>query len=661
MRTSIKTFYVAAIVAGLTLFGLPGEAKTVTVKKQSVPVPQVSTWLGKLYAGDGLDANAAFLDNPGGFDADSQCNLYIADSANNVIRKIAAATNVITTVAGTGDYDLLNGAFTKATFRAPEDIILGPTGEQYVLDKENNAIRRIKNGIVTTLLAGLHAPTGFALSGATFYISDTGQNRIVKYNITTRGNPTVVATVTSPSKLVIVGSTAYVLHGGSSSLAKVDLATGAVTDIVTGMQDVEGIAMYGSDVYFISGTNGTMNAIWKYVPSSAALTQIQNVPETEWYNHTSDLLFCGGRMYLLFRSGSSVFTADLDGANPVKIAGLHRWGDLNGVRSQAVLGRPTALVRSKDGKKIYILENQKIKVYNLQTNTLSFLAGYANDNYVDGVGDKARMSGTTAMALSPDGKTLYLADRNNNRIRALDIASAMMSTLTGAGPINNFNEVAGTYAEGQACPSEFNNGAAGCAYFNRPTGIAISPDGKTLYVADSFNQRIRTVNVKTGATALLVGSAAGWKDGVGAAAKLRRPNALLLSRDGKTLYVAELTNHTIRAVNLKTKKVTTLMGKGRPGYREGAFKDVVLSYPDTLALGPGNTLFLSEVGSQRIRQIDLTTKTTKLIAGSGKRGLQNGAAATAKFNNPRGLLQLAANTLLVADYYNDEIRAIVWK
>lgn len=75
-------------------------------------------------------------------------------------------------------------------------------------------------------------------------------------------------------------------------------------------------------------------------------------------------------------------------------------------------------------------------------------------------------------------------------------------------------------------------------------------------------------------------------------------------------------------------------------------------------MGPKNTLFLSEVGTQRIRKIDLAKQSISLLAGTGSRGSTNGAAITANFHNPRGMVTLTSTYLLVADQINDLIRAI---
>lgn len=629
---------------------------TMAVPAQAV-FGNVKTMFGHIYGGDGGDANNAFLDTPQGFAADSSCNLYVADTGNFVVRKIAT-NNVITTYAGSNQYGLKNSTLAASQFKSPTDIVLGPSGEFYVSDGNNNAVRKLDSTSVSTWLTGLKSPQGVTTDGTSLFIADTGHNRILKVNLTTKATSTLV-TLSSPGKMAILNGTLYVVNSGYTKLSAVTISTGTTVDLKTGMQDAEGVTVYNGQVYFMSGTNGTVNFLWQYDPVGATFTQLQAVLETEWYNHGSDLLFCGGKLYLLFKSGSSVYTADLDGANPVKIAGAHRWNDRNGSLSSALTGRPTAMALSPDKKKLYVLENEKFKVVDLKTKILSFLAGYANDNYVDGVGILARISGAQQMVMSPKGSVIYFADRNNNRIRQLNLKTNAVTTITGAGTFNVFSGTNNGYAEGGPCPGTVATGVAGCAYFNRPTGIAISKDGKTLYVADSFNHRIRSVNVATGQTKFLAGSStAGIKNGVGSQARFKRPNSLVLSADGKTLYIADETAHTVSSLNVATKQVTRLMGTGVIGLRDGKWGQAVLAYPQTLAQGPGNTLLLTEVGSNTVRIIDLSKKTINLLAGSGKRGNANGAKKVATFNTPRGVVMLSSNTVLVADQLNDLIRAV---
>ena len=99
-----------------------------------------------------------------------------------------------------------------------------------------------------------------------------------------------------------------------------------------------------------------------------------------------------------------------------------------------------------------------------------------------------------------------------------------------------------------------------------PLGLAISPDGSALFVADCKNHKIRRVEVATGAVTTLAGSGTvGSADGVGGAAQFRNPFGVAISPDGSALFVADQGNHKIRRVEVATGEVTTVAGSGTRG------------------------------------------------------------------------------------------------
>ena len=128
---------------------------------------------------------------------DSSGNLYIADTGNNRIRKIS--NGVIATVAGNGTQGFSgdNGPASSAQLYLPSRIAVDSAGNLYIADSENNRIRKVSNGVIITVAgsgtrgfsgdngpatsAQLNAPTGVAVDSAgNLYIADSGNNRIRK-------------------------------------------------------------------------------------------------------------------------------------------------------------------------------------------------------------------------------------------------------------------------------------------------------------------------------------------------------------------------------------------------------------------------------------------------------------------------------------------------
>ena len=154
------------------------------------------------YSGDNGPATQAELNNPAGLAVDSAGDLYIADTYNNRIREVNAATGIITTVAGNGSNgNSGNGvAATSAKLNYPGGVAVDATGDLYIADTNNNIIREVTAGIITTVAgngtaalngndgpatgAELNQPNGLSLDGnGNLYIADTNNNVVRKVNV----------------------------------------------------------------------------------------------------------------------------------------------------------------------------------------------------------------------------------------------------------------------------------------------------------------------------------------------------------------------------------------------------------------------------------------------------------------------------------------------
>jgi sugar lactone lactonase YvrE len=143
--------------------------------------------------------------------------------------------------------------------------------------------------------------------------------------------------------------------------------------------------------------------------------------------------------------------------------------------------------------------------------------------------------------LATDGKLLYVADSEVSSIRSVELAEKGNAvTLAGSADLFGFG---------------FEDGNAETARFQHPLGVALS--GDTLYVADTFNNAIRTVSVKDGKTNTFLGN--GKKDvGTEEAIGFYEPGGLSIARN--MLYVSDTNHHRVIAVDLKTKTAKVLIG-----------------------------------------------------------------------------------------------------
>jgi len=150
--------------------------------------PSVSNYAGSEGAA-GFTNGAALSSTfqfPNGTAVDGSGNVYIADAGNNAIRKLSGGSGgTVTTLAGTGVAGFANGATSVATFSDPNGVAVDGSGNVYVADTGNSAIRKIAGGLVSTLLGGFNQPQGVAVDAAgNVYVADTNNDIIVKIAVT---------------------------------------------------------------------------------------------------------------------------------------------------------------------------------------------------------------------------------------------------------------------------------------------------------------------------------------------------------------------------------------------------------------------------------------------------------------------------------------------
>ncbi len=207
------------------------------------------------YTGDGGYATSAELNYPYAVTVDAAENIYIADTYNNVIRKITASTGIITTIAGdgssciydpsscvyvpSGQYSGDGGLATSAGLNAPDGVAVDTAGNIYIADWFNNRIRKVtaSTGIITTIAgngaagysgdggqatsAQLYYPQGVAVDAdGNVYIADMGNSRIRKIAASTG----IITTIAGN------GTAGYFGDGGSATSAALSGPTGVAVD-----------------------------------------------------------------------------------------------------------------------------------------------------------------------------------------------------------------------------------------------------------------------------------------------------------------------------------------------------------------------------------------------------------------------------------------------
>jgi sugar lactone lactonase YvrE len=188
------------------------------------------------YKGDNAAATFATLANPRGVAYDASGNQYIADALNHVVREIST-TGTITTVAGTGieGYGGDSGPATAALLDMPTGVAVDASGNLYIADSHNHRIREVSNGTITTLAgngtpgfsgdgglasaAQLSLPTAVAVdSSGAIYIADTNNQRVREIR---RGTITTIAGN---------GEEFFAGDGAAATSAVLDTPTGVAVD-----------------------------------------------------------------------------------------------------------------------------------------------------------------------------------------------------------------------------------------------------------------------------------------------------------------------------------------------------------------------------------------------------------------------------------------------
>lgn len=258
---------------------------------------------------------------------------------------------------------------------------------------------------------------------------------------------------------------------------------------------------------------------------------------------------------------------------------------------------------------------------------------------------EAQLNFPTAVAVDREGN-LYIADTMNHRVRMVDVTTGIISTLAGTGQARFSGD----------------GGPAHQAALNEPAALVIGDEGR-LYIADQSNHRVRMVDIKTGVIRTVAGTGLAVYDGDGRPAvdtALAGPSGLALV--GDRLYIADTFNGRVRCVDLSSGLMTTVAGDGGV-YRYESPSDAPspsLSRPTGIALDQEGRLFLTDSDNHLIRQWDWTSGTAFCVAGKGIPSYSgdDSLATEAALCYPFGIVADRDGTLLVADTFNHRIRVL---
>ena len=198
------------------------------------------------------------------------------------------------------------------------------------------------------------------------------------------------------------------------------------------------------------------------------------------------------------------------------------------------------------------------------------------------------------------------------------------------------------------------DGHVGNARFADPFGVAVAPDG-TIFVADAGeSQRIRRI-ARDGTITTIAGSDQGYADGSGPSASFNTPSALAIDSTGN-IIVADTGNNAVRRVTPQG-DVSTIAGDRFAGFRDGAAGEARFNGPVGVAADTAGRVIVADTYNDRIRAIQPDGHVVT-IAGDGFAGATDGPADQARFDTPCGVAVDRAGNIYVADTGNGSVRMI---
>ena len=274
--------------------------------------------------------------------------------------------------------------------------------------------------------------------------------------------------------------------------------------------------------------------------------------------------------------------------------------------------------------------------------TVRTYAGSGVNDFADGSALTAQFQTPGGIARTTDGR-VFVADTFNHRIRVISADGATVSTYAGDG------------VQG------FADGSTSTARFSQPRGVALAADGR-LFVADSFNSRIRVISADGATVSTYAGDGAfGFANGSTSTARFASPLGVALAADGR-LFVADTSNRRIRVISADGATVSTYAGSSF-GFADGSTSTARFSSPQGIAVATDGRVFVADARNHRIRVISADGATVSTYAGSGNTGtavgsFADGSTTTAQFDNPTDVVVASDGRLFVADTNNSRIRVI---
>jgi len=588
---------------------------------------------------------------------DKSGNIFISDSSNNAIRKITPSGEVSTFAGGTKGY--ADGYGTEAKFTLPDGLAIDGNGNLFVADTYNSAIRKITpEGLVSTIAGGVRGYANGAGPSAKF---DTPTGIAVDNygNIFVSDFNHVIRKI-NPSGLVssfVGGLSSSVLVDGIGTNSSFYYPAGLSFDSAgnlyvadSGYNAIRKVTSQGLVTTIAGGTRGFIDGLGKV----ANFNSPQGI--------TVDV---GGNLYV-----SDQYNQAIRKINPIgfviTIAGSKTgFSNANGVA--ASFNYPDGIAIDGNGNLLVVdTFNNAIRKIN-PSGIVSTLSGKGpTQGYIDATGTDARFNAPWGLAVDNAGN-VFVADSKNNVVRKItskgvvttiaNVSDPRGLALDGVGNIfvGSNNKVLKISASGSISTfagsglSGLTDGLGTAATFTGVYGMVIDKSGN-IYVAD-FNNSIRKIT-PSGIVSTFAGGKTGFDNGVGLAASFSGPTGVTIDSKGN-LFVADRYNNAVRKIT--PEGVVSTFAGGTQIINGCTMPD--FCYPVGITIDKYDNLIVTDLYNHSIRKIT-PSGLVSTIAGDGIKGYTN-TGAGARFNEPQSVAVSSDGIIFVSDTNNDAVRVIL--
>ncbi|GER44007.1 haloacid dehalogenase-like hydrolase domain-containing protein [Striga asiatica] len=315
------------------------------------------------------------------------------------------------------------------------------------------------------------------------------------------------------------------------------------------------------------------------------------------------------RLFISDSNHNRIVVTDLDGNFKMQIGSSGEEGLRDGNFDDALFNHPQGLAYDAKRNLLYVAdtENHALRVVDFVDETVKTLAG----NGTKGSDYQGGGSGTTQLLNSPwdvcfdsINEIVYIAMAGQHQIWKHNVQDETTSAFSGDGYERNLN-----------------GASSGNTSFAQPSGISLSPDLKEAFIADSESSSIRALDLETRGSRLLAGGDPvfsdnlfkfGDHDGVGSEVLLQHPLGVFCGNNGQ-VYVADSYNHKIKKLDVASRRVTTLAGTGKAGFKDGSALEAQLSEPSGLVEAGNGRLLIADTNNSILRVLDLNEKEPVLV------------------------------------------------